>query len=155
MQRPPLITNSDADIIPLDDFPLAWRFVSNRHGRWASKELGRLQPLSPVSSSRAHSAVLAIRANLGPPLVAFRTDDTPAEVSRRLHELPPDGNERIVLSWDEGTALATDYETFASRWDDFCYSASDDVTVLPMRGAWIIQYHHYDMFQFRTGVSAA
>jgi hypothetical protein len=37
----------------------------------------------------------------------------------------------IVVSWDADTAVLTDTELFIEHWDDFCYPASDDVTVLP------------------------
>jgi hypothetical protein len=33
----------------------------------------------------------------------------------------------------------------------FCYPSSDDVTVVPVSGAWQLIYHHYEQFDFVTG----
>ena len=57
--------------------------------------------------------------------------------------------EAVLISWDARTAAMTDWELFVAHWDDFCYPASDDVTVFPLGGEWVLCYHHYEVFQFR------
>jgi hypothetical protein len=54
----------------------------------------------------------------------------------------------ILVSWDKDTAVVTDWGVFCDYWDDFCYPASDDVTVLPMAVEWILSYGHGESFEF-------
>lgn len=54
--------------------------------------------------------------------------------------------ERVVVSWVKGTAVETTWEIFTRYWNDFCYPASDDVTVYPPTGEWVLVYHHEERF---------
>jgi hypothetical protein len=48
-----------------------------------------------------------------------------------------------------GSAIwRTSWEFFTAHWDDFCYPLSDDVLVLPDSGAWVLRYHHEEVFYF-------
>ena len=60
----------------------------------------------------------------------------------------PSGRVPIVVSWDQQTAVVTDFELFTARWEDFCYPSSDDVAVLPLDGSWVLHYWHWEEFVF-------
>ena len=54
----------------------------------------------------------------------------------------PTGRVPLLVSWTRELAVLTDAELFAARWDTFCYPSSDDATVLPLDGRWLLFYSH-------------
>jgi len=142
-------------ITALHDFPLGWRFTSQRHALLGVELLARLMPLDGESAARlAGEAAKRGDANNGRPL-AFRGDEPPATVRRELLALPIEPTTRIMLSWNPHTALIADWDIFTAHWDDFCYPASDDVTVWPLHGDWTLCYRHYEVFQFWNSMDVA
>lgn len=144
-----VIEIADADIVPIEEFSLRWRFTRQRADRWPVEALRRLRPLSPAAA-----AILAPRAagacvEQGTFGTTFRSDDPPDVVRKRLAALPPGPMEPVLLSWDARTAAVADWDLFVACWDDFCYPSSDDVTVMSLAGAWVLCYRHYEVIQFR------
>ena len=132
---------------PLGAFPLRWRFTSSRHAQLGADGLARLKPLAPaVAAELADDAAHRCRAARGSPFT-FRSDDAPAIVRRQLLDLPIDPSALVILSWDRGTAVITDWDMFTAHWDDFCYPASDDVSIWPVGGEWTLCYRRYEVFQ--------
>ena len=85
----------------------------------------------------------------------FRSDEPPASVRMRLEALNVDPATSIVLSWGSSTALETDWEVFVAHWDDFCYPASDDVSIRPIDGGWTLRYHRCEVFQLSRELPVA
>ena len=54
----------------------------------------------------------------------------------------------FLLSWDVETAVSTDWQTFVTHWDDFCYPGSDDLTVWSPEASWYLCYDHEEVFRF-------
>ena len=144
---------TDHDLAPSTDFPLRWRFTVGHGGAAAAAALERLRPLAPAAAARLESATLDRRGEGGHFTISFRSDDAPDLVRERLRGLPPAPEESVLVSWDARTAALTDWETFTAHWDDFCYSSSDDVSVVPLAGAWVLCYRRYDVFQFGDGAA--
>ena len=117
--------------------------------------VARLKPLGDDAAARAAATAAARQAAARTPLVSFRSDDPPGAVRSDLRALPIDASTEIMLSWNASTALVTDWDTFVSHWDDFCYPASDDVVIWPIVGAWTLCYHHYEVFQFQVEARAS
>jgi hypothetical protein len=82
-------------------------------------------------------------------------DDVPRQVAERLRGLAPTPGTPVLVSWHDEVAVLTDWELFVAHWDDFCYLSSDDVTVWPPSGEWILCYRHYEVFQLRSNAPAA
>ncbi len=57
-------------------------------------------------------------------------------------------NTTVILSWQPSTAVSTSWEIFARYWSDFCYPASDDLTVWSESEDWCLLYHHEEFLQF-------
>jgi hypothetical protein len=138
----------ETDFVSLDDFPLRWRFERDRRGL-STDDLSRVRPLSAAAAATVDRCATDACDEGWTSRLTFRSDDAPSVVLDRLRELPPAATETVLISWDARTAAVTDWELFVAHWDDFCYPASDDVTVLPAGGEWVLCYHHYEVFQFR------
>jgi len=138
----------ETDFVSLDDFPLRWRFERDRRGV-STDDLSRVRPLSATAAATTDRRARDACDEGWASGLTFRSDDAPAVVLDRLRELPPAPTEAVLISWDARTAAMTDWGLFVAHWDDFCYPASDDVTVFPLGGEWVLCYHHYEVFQFR------
>jgi hypothetical protein len=145
----------DEDFVPLTGFRLHWRFSGRQHGAMSDGFLQRIRPLSEAAASRLGPSVAAVSRDAGSFAATFRSDDTPDVVRNRLRELPPAASDIVLVSWDERTAVVTDWDCFVTYWDDFCYPSADDVTVLPLEGDWMVCYRHYEAIQFRPRSNGA
>jgi hypothetical protein len=145
----------ETEFIPLAEFPLRWRFTDARYAQLSPDMLRRIRPLSAAAAAQAHSQTIIRCQEAGAFTTSFRSDDAPAEVRQRLRELPPYVTCSVLISWDDQTAAVTEWDVFVEHWDDFCYPASDDVTVVPLAGAWTLCYRHYEVFQFESRPAAA
>lgn len=135
-----------SSIIPLADFPLGWRFEARRHSLPEAALLSRIKPLDAATATRIAGVVERERDSRA--ALIFRSDETPGAVRRQLIELPIPNEASVVLSWNGTTALLTDWAIFVLHWDDFCYPASDEVTIRPLDGEWTLRYRRYEVFQF-------
>ena len=135
--------------VPFAAFPLAWRFTPERTACSTPEALARLHPFTDVEAGRVADEAVSRCTIDESGALAFRSDEPPGAVRRSLLELPVLPDARIIVSWDRSTALATDWDSFVSYWDDFCYPASDDVTIWSPNGDWTLCYRHYEVFQFR------
>ena len=145
-----MIELDEADHIPLDQFSLGWRFSDARYGNLPADALARIRA---VGSQRAAALAPIARRQCEEEAafnLTFRSDDRPAAVRDQLRGLPLAPSTRIIVSWDAEKAVVTDWEMFTTYWDDFCYPASDDVTVWPLDAAWTLCYRHYEVFQFSS-----
>ncbi|MEP6618610.1 MAG: hypothetical protein ABJE47_04830 [bacterium] len=142
------------DFVSFDDFPLRWRFADARRARLPAEALARVRPLSPAQAVIV-AGVARSRCQDGRVFdVTFRSDDAPPDVTARLRALPLSPSTAILVSWNGRTAVASDWDVFVTHWEDFCYPASDDVTVWSIDAGWTLCYRHYECFQFNSGLPA-
>jgi hypothetical protein len=135
------------DFVPLADFPLRWRWTEPGGNTLPPQALARIRPLTPARAAdlAPHAAYLCDeRRELSQ---AVRADGEAAKVAEWLRTLKIDPSTRVVISWDAATAVVTDWKLFCSYWDDFCYSASDNVTILPLSEEWVLCYDHDELFR--------
>jgi hypothetical protein len=57
--------------------------------------------------------------------------------------------EYVIVSWEPEDAVATTAAIFCDYWDDFCYPASDDISVTPLSEDWMLVYRHDEVLFFR------
>lgn len=141
-----------SDFIPLDRFSLGWRFAPDRVGDLAADVRGRIRPLTAARAAEFAHVARAQCEESAAFTATFRSDDSPRSVRDQLRALPPAASTPILISWDDRTMLVSDWETFVAHWDDFCYPASDDVTIRPLDASWTLCYRHYEIFQFHSRV---
>ena len=142
-----------ADFSELSEFPLRWRWTDQRYAVFSEDQLARIQPLRQERAQDVHHLALKslsaergdfdIDSQLFEP--ADRIDSRSLDVNAWLTNVIPSGAP-IVVSWDFKTAVFTDSDLFIARWDDFCYPSSDDVSILPLDGAWVLHFWHEEEF---------
>ena len=69
-------------------------------------------------------------------------------VGRWLDGTLPADDKDLLLVWDRRTAALVPRGLFISRWDDFWYPSSDDLTIVGVGGSWRLQMSHYGSFEF-------
>ena len=130
---------------PLDHFPLAWRWTNPEHAILPATVLAQIHPLSPEDASDlAASALLLCRGD-----IAEERFPADGDAVTKLASLPIGDDSDVLISWDEATAISTKWVVFRERWADFCYPASDDVTIWAPGAGWSLCYFHYELFVFR------
>jgi len=79
---------------------------------------------------------------------SLQKHDASQPSSSFLASLGIDDSTLVFLSWDPNVALRTPWGIFRDYWDDFCYPASDDLTITPADDSWLLFYFHEEMFEF-------
>jgi hypothetical protein len=138
------------DVTAFDAFPLRRRFLDPATGELASHFAGRVTPITAQEAAALAEQGAAQCADSGAFTSTFRTDDSPGVVTGRLRTLPIADDATVIVSWDRSTALMTEWGVFVGHWDDFCYPASDDISIRPTAGEWTLCYRRYEVIQFRS-----
>jgi hypothetical protein len=133
----------------IQEFPLAWRWTDARYAVFPPDVLAQLCPCSPDEASHLFKRAMALSRSEDPTARRISAEGAPEQVSAWLQAQQPRLSEEVFVCWSVDTALRVSWSTFVERWDDFCYPGSDDVTVLPQSGSWMLLYHHWDEFEFR------
>lgn len=141
---------TEADFVPLDDFPLVWRWVERWRTPGSPPVTPSLRAIRPERARDLSERAAALHLSRGPGAHAVVVDAsaTQSEVREQLLRLAPSDAESVIVSWDPETAVMTTWRVFCLSWDDFCYAGSDDVTVWPESLAWSLVYDHVDEFRF-------
>ncbi|MCX7004477.1 MAG: hypothetical protein NTV22_14565 [bacterium] len=147
------ISITASDVRSLDEFPLRWRWTQSSHALFPEHELKLLIPLTSATAVRVCqlSAALCGRNGLHTEVLVniVESDARQEEPARAwLAALPVSRDTQVIVSWDRATALMLPWWLFVCRWDDFCYPAADDVTVLPINGGWLLVYFHFELLQW-------
>ena len=151
-----MIELNEDDFRPLEEFPLAWRWNDARRRILPVDVFSNIRPLTPDKAkeiynqfgqrSQRYEGFLPSSFRL---VNKINTSIIDAGVVRHWLEAHIQDQEQVVvLSWGATSAVATTANIFCHFWDDFCYPASDDVTILPLSEVWILVYFHEEVFSF-------
>jgi hypothetical protein len=88
------------------------------------------------------------KSTLAPPAKLATSVISPADVRRWLTERNITSESTVVVQWNRDLAVETKWSVFCTYWDSFCYPSSDDVDVFPVLRGWLLQYHHWEEFEF-------
>jgi hypothetical protein len=151
------------DFSELDGFPLAWRWTDPKFNLLTAAEAAQIHPLRAPGAVALDAFLrklmepvpLRIVGTTGEVLcemvrsgAAVSCDSSQSVESTRdwLNAELPSGNADICVSWSESMAVITKLSLFVQYWDDFCYSLSDNVAVIPFECDRILYYHNEEMF---------
>ncbi len=129
----------------LQEFPLAWRWTDNRHAVLSKDLLSQLHPLEAGPAQIAFERAQSFSRGFGK---TYSADSPSEDVRAWLRERCDDSSEIVTISWSSNCALRTSWQIFTAHWSDFCYPASDDVTIWPDSQNWALFYYHEEQFEF-------
>jgi hypothetical protein len=140
----------DVETIPLNEFALAWRWTGPTHASLPAEVLQNIQALSPSSARALAEHAVEICSHDSYTLQC----STPDSFTSFLSGLPIPEQQNVYVSWDQETAVIAPWSLVREFWDDFCYPASDDVSIWPLKGSWSLCYHHDDVLAFAVAPHA-
>jgi hypothetical protein len=148
-----LLSLDISEFLPLQGFPLLWRWNQPTRGAFTQHELALLTPLTAAAARRVADFAKDLYEGNGLSTRLLDSiidcDASSAPVARKwLSARPVLPRVQVVVSWDPSTAIALPWDLFVHRWDDFCYPTSDDLTTLPLGGGWVLAYSHEEVFQW-------
>jgi hypothetical protein len=129
----------------IQEFPLAWRWTDSRYAVLPGEVLSCLRPLSAEETRRLIARTQKYQNFPGDlhssEITNIEGRDWLRQQNGRLLDI-------VSIVWGPGCALSTSWEIFIEYWDDFCYPASDDVTIWPDSEDWILFFSHEEQFRF-------
>ncbi|EGI73154.1 hypothetical protein PH505_aw00330 [Pseudoalteromonas distincta] len=109
-------------MIKIEDFSLAWRWISASHGNFSKDKL------NPLSEDQARALIATTPINF--PVGAKRFDSTQgSELTRQWLKGLVNDSQTVTICWGQETGLTLPWIVFCDHWDDFCYSSSDDINL--------------------------
>lgn len=149
-----MINIEETDFRSIDSFPLKWRWTDSRWNKLPDDALNSIQPLSKSKAhglcqySLAFSNQSGLIESLFENILRMDASDDSSEIRQWLLDRSPELNQAIVVSWDNELAALVNWKVFCEYWDDFCYPSSDDATIFPLSGKWMLFYSHDEYFIF-------
>ena len=123
-------------------FPLAWRWIGETHSILPADVMARILPVD--------SPTLRVADPLfGSPEVIATESLEPDAVRLWLTKRRISPESCVYVRWNVELAIQTEWSIFCEYWDDFCYPSSDDVEIWPVAPGWLLQYRHWEVFEFR------
>lgn len=145
-----------ADLRPLEEFPLKWRWTDARWHQLPPEILERINPLTETKAAeleKFHKQYFALADFKNEIVERGETINTELEeitaVEKWLTE-KIEGDIFVFISWHKDWAVRTTAGIFCRYWNTFCYPASDDLTVSGETLSWILFYHHDEKFFFEA-----
>ena len=123
-----------------------WRFDTNvlPHVRILTAETGRSvhDVLSRYVSTRGYT--LSEHHFTGAEECDASRDDAVVASWLRAHDA--DAAQDVLVSHGYHGVYLVSWGLFCERWSSFCHPASDDVVIAPLSEAWVLLYHHEEVF---------
>jgi len=145
------------EIILLENFELGWRWDDIHNPDISLEDKGQIKPLSSAESKRIYKVInyFESESNLREAfdstdwfMASSETKKSIEKFSNSFQELLKDYDENLFISWNRSTCIYTTKDIFIKYWDDFCYSSSDDVTIISELTNWVYFYNHIEIGRF-------
>ena len=142
------------DFQPLDSFPIKWRWTDSHWNKLPDESLKKLHPLTESKADEIFHYFLkfydqsGIDKSLFENIEQIDTSGEKLEICHWLLSCLPNLNQTIIVSWNNRMAVLVEWKVFCEYWDDFCYPASDDVTIFPISEEWSLLYSHDEYLNF-------
>ncbi len=136
----------------LDKFPLKWRWTVKEYCILSDNELKQITPLAPSSAKVVWEKSLTFidkskDFSANPELFQVISTIDSKDIEKASNWLKKYlVGSKVIVSWQPDTAVLTNTELFIRNWDEFCYPASDDVTIYPEDESWVLHYWHEEEF---------
>ena len=144
----------------LETFPLNWRWTDSRWNRLPDDALRDIKPFRESKARELWKRSIefcdqsGLAASRFEYIFRFNTELGHVAARRWLLEQSSNLNQEVVVSWSDELAVLARWAVFCDYWDDFCYPASDDVTIWPSSEDWVLAYFHHEEFIFGRSLKA-
>jgi hypothetical protein len=147
--------------VPMDQFPLKWRFTDPKYRVLPPIHLVQVKPLTPIDARRLWDTILQADLHNDVPFTNgyFRTVDSTVvgdshenqaedrRVRKWLFQRGIHFRQRVLLSYQPEWAIETTWKMLIKYWTDFYYPISDDLTVFDGSFKWaLLFYHEHEIF---------
>lgn len=130
-----MVTFVDRELLPLEQFVLAWRITNAKWDHLPEQALNRIFALTPEGVGRVAAMAKEFRSETYPllPKAALWQVKTPfsfeeespedtTRINRWLSALPIASDEQVYIHWaTHRAAIMTDWATFQAYWNSFVY----------------------------------
>ena len=124
-------------------FPLAWRWTAPNHSILPADVMASITPVEPGLRDQSD------QRSFGAPDIIATDSKSPEQVRQWLTDWSIAPDTVVTVQWTDHLAIETSWSVFSEYWESFCYPSSDDVDVMPVARDWLLQYHHWEAFEFR------
>jgi hypothetical protein len=148
-------------IIPMEDFPLKWRFTDEKYDKLPEAHLEQLRPLNNDASKFLWEYIGDTNLHKDIPFKKefFRTidnvkilDDNETEIKKWLYHRGFPFDKFVFLSWEPSIAMIVPWKILIKYYHSFYYSSSDDLTVIDRSLNWALLFYHEDEIYFGTNL---
>lgn len=148
--------------VPMDQFPLRWRFTDPGYDVLPAVHLAQLKPLAPEDARRLWDTILQtglhravpfadgfFRHFIGTPVGDSHGDkDEGRRVRKWLYRCGIPFRQRVWLCYEPETAIETTWKVLLKYWTALYYPISDDLTVVDESLNWAVLFHHEEEVYF-------
>ena len=136
----------DNHILEMNNFILRWRF--NKIDKLQLREIFPFNKFASeylsdfISNAKLHEQI-PFSANFFKTLENIRIEENNnEEIKQWLSSRKLSLQKTVYLSWDNETAIKTNWNTVINLWNSFFYSSSDDLTIFDESLEWSILFFH-------------
>lgn len=140
----------DADLRPLEDFPLKWRWTDAKWDRLPPEATTQIISLTESKAAELFEFQKQFNNSINTSKEILDTSSAEIQTVEDWLTTRIGGENYVFVSWNQNWAVRTTAEIFCRYWNTFCYPSSDDVTVSANNLNWILFYHHDEKFSLET-----
>jgi hypothetical protein len=152
------------DTVPIDQFPLKWRFTDPRYAVLPPVHLAQVKPLAPSEARRLWDLIVQADIHVEIPftkgyfrsVTSTRIEDSHGNdvedrrLRKWLYQRGIPFRQQIWLSYQPEWAIETTWKVLLKYWTSFYYPGSDDLTVIEGSFTWALLFHHEEEVFFGT-----
>jgi hypothetical protein len=142
------------DLIPIEEFPLKWRWTEKKDATFSGIELSRIRPLAKSTSKQIWDLTLLLTSYDDQEFVPntelfekankYSYSGKATELSQWLNAHLVKETCDLVVSWQPGSALMTDTDILVNNWQSFIYP-EDEVTIIPLDLKWVLFFSRQEV----------
>ena len=137
--------------MPIEKFPLSWRWTNKSHAELPEEDLAKITPIDQKLASElfdAGSSVIQERSSVEASVDTAGSEET---IRAWLRRLPLSSASTVTIVWSKQLGVRLPWGIFVDYWSDFCYPSSDEAFVFLEDGSCALSYDHSEQFRY-TGV---
>ncbi|MES2109259.1 MAG: hypothetical protein V4577_10945 [Bacteroidota bacterium] len=151
--------NIDEHIIPMDNFPLKWRFTEKKYDILPELHLNQLKPLDVNAAKFLWEHINVVRLHDDVPFKkgffktidkAFIGEGNGRDIKKWLYHRGLPFDKEVYLSWQPDSAMIVPWKLLIKYFDAFYYGCTDDLTVIDESLNWAVLFYHEDEIYFGT-----